>query len=132
VETVRVARRGGEPVGLAMLKLLSKEAGYVYYIAVRSTARREGVGGSLLSDALELLARAGTSEVYASVGEDNTESKALFFGHGFRRTDFGQVSKRYGMLKALSMYRSMLVVPGEMLLVNDTLTLTGPAAGPQA
>ena len=51
------------------------------------------------------------------MGEDNVESNALFKGNGFRRTSYGEVSRKYGMLKAVSMYRSMFVVPGEILLV---------------
>jgi len=57
--------------------------------------------------------------VYASVGEDNVESNALFRNRGFRQTGFGEVSRKYGMLKAMSMYRAMFVVPGEVLLVLD-------------
>ncbi len=123
VETVRVARVGGAAVGLAMLKLLTKGAGYVYYIAVLPSSRMKGLGSRLLLDSLDYFARSGATEVYASVGEDNVESKALFFGRGFRRTDFSEVSKKYGTIRALAMYRGMWVVPGEMLLVKDTATL---------
>jgi ribosomal protein S18 acetylase RimI-like enzyme len=130
VETVRVALVDREPVGLAMLKALSKEAGYVYYIAVRPSFRGKGIGRRLLIDSLDLFTSRGATEVYASVGEHNVESNALFQGQGFRKTDFGQVSKRYGPLKALSMYRSMLVVPGEVLLVKDSPTLPGPGSSP--
>lgn len=124
VETVRVIRVGGASVGLAMLKLLTKEAGYVYYIAVVPSSRGKGLATKLLLDALDYFARVGATEVYASVGEDNEESKALFLGRGFRRTDFGEVSKKYGSLRALAMYRGMWVVPGEMLLVRDSATLS--------
>jgi ribosomal protein S18 acetylase RimI-like enzyme len=125
VETVMVAHHGDAPVGLAMLKPLAKEVGYVYYIAVLPSFRGKGVGARLLIESLDQFSRAGAIEVYASVGEDNAESKALFLGRGFRRTDFGQVSKKYGVMKALSMYRSMLVVPGEIILVKDSLMLPG-------
>jgi ribosomal protein S18 acetylase RimI-like enzyme len=125
VQTVRVALVDGEPVGLAMLKTLGKKAGYVYYIAVRPSSRGRGLGSRLLIDSLDHFTRDGATEVYASVGEHNIESNALFLGQGFRKTNFGQVSKKYGALKALSMYRSMLVVPGEVLLVKDTVTLPG-------
>ncbi len=121
VESVRVARLGDETIGLAMLKLLGEEAGYVYYIAVVPSFRGRGIGGRLVKDSIEFFARARAVEVYASVGEHNVESNALFKGQGFRRTDFGQVSKRYGAFKALSMYRSMWVVPGEVILVKETL-----------
>ncbi len=123
VETVKVAHHGGAPVGLVMLKPLAKETGYVYYIAVLPSFRGKGVGTRLLIESLDQFSRAGATEVYATVGEDNTESKALFLGRGFRRTDFGQVSKKHGVMKALSMYRSMLVVPGEIILVKDNLML---------
>ena len=130
VETVRVALVNGEPVALAMLKAVAKEAGYVYYIAVRPSFRGKGMGSRLLIDSLDHFTRGGATEVYASVGEHNVESNALFLGQGFRKTDFGHVSKKYGPLKALLMYRSMLVVPGEILLVKDTLTL--PPSGSQS
>jgi len=131
VDAVRVARRGsGEPVGLTMLKFLRDGVGYVYYIAVVPAFRRRGMGRRLLQDSLDRLARAGAREVYATVGEHNVESTALFLGRGFRRTDLGQVSKKYGPLGALSMYRGMWVVPGEVVMVKDTQTLGDAAATP--
>jgi ribosomal protein S18 acetylase RimI-like enzyme len=123
VETVRVIRVGGTAVGLAMLKLIAKQAGYVYYVAIVPSWRRKGLATRLLLDSLDHFRQLGTTEVYASVGEDNDESKALFLGRGFRRTDFGEVSKKYGAIRALAMYRGMWVVPGEMVLVRDSATL---------
>jgi ribosomal protein S18 acetylase RimI-like enzyme len=120
VETVRAAMLGQEAAGLAMLKRLGEDAGYVYYIAVLPNLRGRGIGARLVVDSLSYFARAGAGEVYASVGEDNEESNALFAGQGFVRTDFGRVSKKYGAFKALSMYRSMWVVPGEVILVRGT------------
>jgi ribosomal protein S18 acetylase RimI-like enzyme len=119
VATVRGAYLGGEPVGLSMLKVLQEGAGYVYYIAVSSAHQGKGIGTTLLRDAVAYLTSEGIKEVYASVGEHNVESNALFLGNGFRRTNYGEVSRKYGMLKAISMYRSMFVVPGEILLVLD-------------
>jgi ribosomal protein S18 acetylase RimI-like enzyme len=120
VETVRAAVLGEQVAGLAMLKQLGAEAGYVYYIAVLPNLRGRRIGAQLVVDSLAYFARAGAKEVYASVGEDNVESNALFAGQGFARTDFGRVSKKYGAFKALSMYRSMWVVPGEVILVRGT------------
>ncbi len=128
VETVLVASQGGTDVGLVMLKMLTGETGYVYYIAVLPALQRKGVGVRLVFASLDHLKRRGATEVYATVGEDNAESNALFKGRGFRRTDLGEVSKKYGALKALSMYRGMWVVPGEMVLVRDTATLADIAA----
>ena len=124
VETVRGAFFEGRPVGLSMLKIVEGVAGYVYYIAVIPSSRRKSLGSKLLHDAVELLTSQGGKEIYASVGEDNVESNALFRSNGFRRTGFGEVSRKYGMLKAMSMYRAMFVVPGEVLLVLDGPSLT--------
>jgi ribosomal protein S18 acetylase RimI-like enzyme len=129
VETVRAAFLGDEPVGLSMLKVLDGKAGYVYYVAVSPAHRGKGIGSRLVRDAVAHLASTEVKEVYASVGEDNVESNALFRGNGFRKTSYLEVSRKYGMLKAVSMYRSMFVVPGEVVLVLDNLTLTASVAG---
>jgi ribosomal protein S18 acetylase RimI-like enzyme len=128
VQAVRAMLLEKEPIGLSMLKLLAKDAGYIYYIAVRPDYRGKGIGSTLLRDAVAYLSSLGATEFYASVGEDNVESNALFKGNGFRRTNYGEVSRRYGVLRALAMYRSMFVVPGEALLVLDNATLLPPRA----
>ena len=58
---------------------------------------------------------AGVKEVFASLEEDNEPSGALFASEGFTRTSFGEVSKKYGGMRMLNMYRIMTVVPGEVL-----------------
>ncbi len=117
VEKVRVLRSEGTVVGLAMLKNLDDGVGYVYYLAVARAHRKKGFGGKLLDDALAFFASTGVTAVYASV--ENEEAMRLFESKGFRRTDFGEVSTRYGVFRAVSMYRSMLAVPGEVLLRVD-------------
>jgi ribosomal protein S18 acetylase RimI-like enzyme len=124
VETVRAAYISQTPVGLSMLKMLEEKAGYVYYIAVDSSHQGRGIGSRLLLDSIEYLSSKGATEVYASVGEDNVPSNRLFRGHGFRKTSYGEVSRKYGMLKAIAMYRSMFVVPGEILLVLDGISIS--------
>jgi len=119
IPTVRVAEFEGRAVGLAMLKSLEDKAGYVYYIAVAAASRRTGVGGRLLDDALDHFASLGDQVVYASV--ENEEAAALFRSRGFTKTGFGDLSRRYGLVRAVAMYRSMLVVPGEVLLARDFL-----------
>ncbi len=116
-ELVRGASVGGRLVGLTMLKTLGDGIGYVYYIAVAKEFRRRGLGRRLLEDALSHFSGVSAREVYASA--ENDEGVALFLSEGFRRTDFGQVSKKYGLLRAVSLYRSMLAVPGEVLLEKD-------------
>jgi ribosomal protein S18 acetylase RimI-like enzyme len=130
VDTVMVAQQGETAAGLVMLKMLGKQTGYVYYIAVLPAFRGRGTGARLLLASLDHFQRLGATEVYATVGEDNVESNALFSGRGFRRTSLGEVSRKYGTLNALSMYRGMLVVPGEVVLVKDTATLTDSTPSP--
>ena len=116
IELFRVAMSSGKAVGLVMLKTLEEKVGYVYYIAVAKAIRKKGIGKLLLEDALRHFRASKVKEVFASVEEDNKPSEALFASEGFTRTSFGQVSKRYGGLHTLNMYREMLVVPGEVLL----------------
>jgi ribosomal protein S18 acetylase RimI-like enzyme len=119
VETVRAAMSSGAPVGLIMLKTLEVGVGYVYYVAVAKGRRRTGVARLLLNDALQHLKAAGAVEVFASVEDGNVPSERLFAAEGFTRTTFSEVSRRRGTLRALNMYRMMVVVPGEVLLYRS-------------
>ena len=116
IEMVRAAVALAKPVGLTMLKSIEGKVGYVFYIAVARANRKQGIGKLLVEDALELFKNAGLGEVFASVEEDNEPSERLFTSEGFARTSFGEVSKNYGHLHTLNMYRTMWVVPGEVLL----------------
>ena len=116
IAVVRAARSPGGPVGVIMVKALDQKAGYVYYVAVAREHRGKGVAALLLTDALEKFKAGKLEDVYASVEEDNAPSAGLFLAHGFARTSFAEVAKRFGMLRAANMYRVMMVVPGEFLL----------------
>jgi ribosomal protein S18 acetylase RimI-like enzyme len=116
IEVVRAAIASGKPVGLTMLKSIEGKVGYVFYIAVARANRKQGIGKLLVEDALDLFKTARLGEVFASVEEDNEPSEKLFASEGFTRTSFTEVSKNYGHLHALNMYRTMWVVPGEILL----------------
>jgi ribosomal protein S18 acetylase RimI-like enzyme len=116
VEVVRAAMSSGAPVGLIMLKMLGSGVAYVYYVAVARVHRRTGVARLLLEDALRRLGATGAVEVFASVEDDNAPSGRLFAAEGFTRTSFTEVSRRHGTLRALNMYRMMVVVPGEVLM----------------
>lgn len=117
IEVVRVARTAeGEDSGLLMLKMVAEGAGYVYYVAVPPRFRRRGIGGRLLDDAVSYFARKGVPYVYASVEEDNIESKTLFASRGFERVRGQEMAERYGRIRSILMYREMMVVRGELLL----------------
>jgi ribosomal protein S18 acetylase RimI-like enzyme len=116
VETVREAVMSGEPVGLIMLKTIEPGVGYVFYVAVSRARRGMGVARLLLRDALTRFKANGMVEVFASVEGDNLPSEKLFAAEGFVRTNLVEVSREHGALRALNMYRMMVVVPGESLL----------------
>jgi GNAT superfamily N-acetyltransferase len=122
IGTVRVARTalGREDAGVVMLKMLGDErAGYVFYVAVAERFRGQGIGGRLLDDAMAYFVAVSARYVYASVEEDNTESKALFHSRGFKELKGAEMAARYGRIRALLMYREMMVVPGELLLCKQ-------------
>jgi ribosomal protein S18 acetylase RimI-like enzyme len=119
IELVRAATSSGKPVGLVMLKVLVESVGYVYYIAVAKGSRKTGIGKLLLEDALRHFKASSVKEVFASVEEDNEPSESLFASEGFKPTSFKEVSKKYGSLHTVNMYREMLVVPGEVLLRKE-------------
>ncbi len=130
IERVRAAFLEDRPVGLVMVNWLNHEAGYVYYIAVARERRGHGVAGRLLDDALESFFAGGAREVYASVTSEHAEPLELFTSRGFRETGFRELSRRYGMVSAMNLYRKMLVVSGESLLVceryqKDAASLSG-------
>jgi len=117
IEVVRAARTAeGDDGGLIMLKVLAEGVGYVYYVAVPPRFRRQGIGGRLLDDAVTHFAQKGVGDVYASVEENNVESKTLFGSRGFERVGGSEMAERYGRIRSLLMYREMMVVPGELLL----------------
>ena len=57
--------------------------------------------------------------MFAAVEKDNEASLRLFQRKGFVKTDYTQVSKKFGPVSALKMYRHMMVVPGESLLMKS-------------
>jgi len=116
VEVVKKATLNGKDVGLAMLKMLEHDLGYVYYVAVAQAQRGKGVGGYLLDKSLEYFSNLGANEVLASVEEDNVESVRLFHSRGFEENGFWELAKRYGRIRTTKLWGKMLVVSGEIVL----------------
>ena len=119
IEEVRAAVSNNDVAGIAMLKMLDPTKGYVYYIAVSPNFRRMGVGGKLLEDSLQYFFDHGAFEVYAGISEDNVESKALFSSQGFGEVSFSELSTKFGRLHAITMYRKMVIVSGEVVYVKQ-------------
>jgi ribosomal protein S18 acetylase RimI-like enzyme len=120
IEKVFAARLDGVDAGVVMLKNIDPKIGYVYYIAVGAQYRGRKIGSSLLEHSLNYFSNLGADTVFASLTvEHGVESKVLFEAHGFVETNFGAVSKRYGRLHAINMYRKMLVVSGELVVYKE-------------
>ncbi|HTZ61607.1 MAG TPA: GNAT family N-acetyltransferase [Thermoplasmata archaeon] len=116
VGRVRAALVSGEVVGVALLERLAPGVGYVYYLAVRRSDRRHGVGARLLDDALAGFARDGVRVVYAAAEEENTSSIELFLSRGFRTVERRELGYAEGGLGAWGLRSKMWVVSGEVLL----------------
>jgi ribosomal protein S18 acetylase RimI-like enzyme len=113
---VRGALDGETLVGVSILETLVPEAGYVYYLAVSASHRRQGVGALLLDDAIARFRAAGAEVVYAAAEEDNHASIALFRSRGFRTVERDEAGYREGGLGAWGLRSRMMVVHGEVLL----------------
>lgn len=123
---VRAAALGGEVVAVSVLERLDPEVGYVYYLSTSRGHRREGLGGLLLDDALELFRRERASVVYAAAEEKNVASIALFVSRGFRTVGRKELGFREGGLGAWGLRSRMTLVGGEVLLGLRLATL-GPS-----
>jgi len=80
----------GTPDGLALLQVAAGEA-EVLTIAVAPGARRRGLGGRLLSQALERAAAMGAGVAFLEVAEGNRAARALY-----ARAGFAEVGRRRG------------------------------------
>ena len=116
IEKVYAARIGSMDVGLVMLKNLDSRSGYVYYIAVLPEYRGKKIGGKLLDHSLAYFFDAGVDVVFASLTQEHNDSNELFKSRGFERTNYNEISKKYGKIGAVMMYRKMLVVSGEIVV----------------
>jgi len=134
VARVRALRLEGELVGVAMLETVAPGVGYVYYLAVRASQRRRGIGGMLLDDALRGFRSDGYRVVYAAAEEENGKSIALFRSRGFRPVERKETSYREGGLGAWGLRSKMWLVSGEVLLglrlAAEPTSASAPPSGP--
>ena len=119
IEIVLEASAAEKRVGLAMLKKLDSEKGYVYYIAVLPEYRGKKIGSRLLDKSLDYLSEHGSTIVFASLIQEHEEASYLFTSRGFVKTNYGELAKRFGKLHAINLYRKMLVVSGEVVVYKE-------------
>lgn len=77
-----LAREGHAVVGFALCRIAVDE-GEVLTLCVAASARRRGVGRTLLRAAVEGGARRGLRSLYLEVAENNIAARALYSGFGF-------------------------------------------------
>ena len=121
IETVFEANVAEKSAGLAMLKKLDSEKGYVYYIAVLPEYRGKKIGSRLLDKSLDYLFEHGATIVFASLMQEHEEANYLFSSRGFVKTNYGDLAKRYGKLHTVNLYRKMLVVSGEVVVYKEVV-----------
>jgi ribosomal-protein-alanine N-acetyltransferase len=76
----RVAESGGAVVGFIVTRAVASSEWEILNLAVAATARRQGVGRSLLGD---ILAQRPI-EIYLEVRESNTSARSFYEALGFR------------------------------------------------
>jgi ribosomal protein S18 acetylase RimI-like enzyme len=88
-----VAERGTEVLGYVYAGLeplswkeLRDEAGFIHDVAVDDGARRTGLAGALIAEAVGWLRTRGTQRVMLWTAEQNAAAQQLFARLGFRRT----------------------------------------------
>ncbi len=101
-----------------MLKKLDSKTGYIYYVAVSPEYRGMKVGSRLLDHSLSYFDNLGVDIVFASL-TGHEEVSALFKARNFVWTNFAELAKKYGHLRAINMYRKMLVVTGEVVVYKE-------------
>ncbi len=80
----RVARRGGEPVGVMLLNQIPSEAALeVVYMGVAQVARGTGVADALLQWAVEAAAKVAAATLALAVDERNTPAHRMYQRWGF-------------------------------------------------
>lgn len=113
---VRAALQQNEIVAVSILERLDPEVGYVYYLSTSRNHRREGLGGVMLDDALDLFRRERTTVAFGAAEEDNLASQALFRSRGFRVVERKELGFREGGLGAWGLRSRMTLVGGEVLM----------------
>ena len=126
-----IADQDGIPAGFLVGRWFdgTPPIGYVYFLAVDSKFRRQGIARTLVLESLSRFARRGATRVFAAVTEENDASLGLFGSLGFQKAPRRALWRWYGW-RGLSVELRMVLAPHEALLVR---TFTDPSPrDPQA
>ena len=72
----------GDKDGFILIRTVADEA-EILTLAVRSSARRQGLGARLVRAATDRAAASGATRLFLEVAEDNTPARALYDALGF-------------------------------------------------
>ncbi len=122
-----IADLGGGPAGFLVGRWFDgmPPIGYVYFVAVDSGARRQGIARTLVTESLNRFQRRGATRVFAAIPEANEASLGLFGSLGFEKAPRRALRQRYGW-RGLSVEIRMMLAPHETLMVY---TFTHPSPG---
>jgi ribosomal protein S18 acetylase RimI-like enzyme len=120
-----IAQRGGKLLGAVVLRTFrlpgdgpheeERRGGVMVWLMVEPGARRLGVGGRLLEEALRSFEERGCREVvFACVEGYNSSSANLFVARGFTILSFGEQLRRYGILGTLALWLKTSRLGGDM------------------
>ena len=79
-----VAAGEGDRIGGYVVALEAADEGEILNLAVAPAGRRQGLGRTLVDQAVETLRARGVRQIYLEVRESNASARALYAGHGFR------------------------------------------------
>jgi ribosomal protein S18 acetylase RimI-like enzyme len=120
-----IADQDGTPAGFLVGRWFdgTPPIGYVYFIAVDTSFRRQGLARTLVTESLDRFVRRGATRVFAAVTKENDASLGLFGSLGFTRAPRRALWHWYGW-RGLSVELRMVLAPHEALLVR---TFTDPS-----
>jgi ribosomal protein S18 acetylase RimI-like enzyme len=78
---------GGRPIAGFAISGIADRSGYLQRLAVAPDARRQGVGRSLVLDALTWMQQHGARQALVNTASDNSAGLALYASLGFRARD---------------------------------------------
>jgi ribosomal protein S18 acetylase RimI-like enzyme len=122
-----LAENDGIPAGFLIGRWFdgTPPIGYVYFVAVDSGARRQGIARKLVTDSVNRFKGRGATRVFAAIPEENEASLGLFGSLGFEKAPRRALRRWYGW-RGLSVEMRMMLAPHEALLVR---TFTDPSPG---
>lgn len=120
-----IADQDGIPAGFLVGRWFdgTPPIGYVYFVAVDSKFRRQGIARTLVVESLRRFARRGATRVFAAVPEENDASLGLFGSLGFQKAPRRALWRWYGW-RGLSVEMRMMLAPHEALMAHTFTDLS--------